>query len=134
MAAICAGAIRGITPERLSDREIAIAIPDVDGVSVDGGLPLLLVRVGGRITALSAACPHEGAAVRWAPKTGRFECTKHDSRYQRDGTYISGRATRPLDRFPIRRVGPQLIVTIDRILRSDRDAAAWAAAVVEMKS
>lgn len=62
---------------------------------------------------MSLVCPHEHAAVRWVDKEHRFQCTKHDSRYQPDGLYTSGRATRNLDRF-----------------QSDKDPSGWAAAVV----
>ena len=77
-----------------------------------------------------SACPHEHAAVKWVAKDGRFQCSKHDSRYTPEGTYTSGRATRNLDRFPIRREGDTIVVTVDRVFRSDQDSAGWTAASV----
>jgi Rieske Fe-S protein len=65
-------------------------------------------------------------------KDHRFQCTKHDSKYQPDGTYTSGRATRNLDRFAIRRDGPSVVVDLDKTFHSDTDAAGWTAAAVTL--
>jgi len=62
----------------------------------------------------------------------RFQCTKHDSRYSADGTHTAGRATRNMDRFPIRRAAESVIVDASRIIRSDQDPAAWASAVIKL--
>jgi Rieske Fe-S protein len=64
------------------------------------------------------------------PNDHRFQCTHHDSKYTPDGTYTSGRATRNMDRFPIRRDGATLHVDVTRVFHSDQDAAGWAAASV----
>jgi hypothetical protein len=32
------------------------------------------------VSQLSAAKPHQNAAVKWLPGDGRFQCSKHDSR------------------------------------------------------
>ncbi len=105
-------------------------VPAADSVTVDHDAQVLLVRYQGHVFGMSLACPHEHAAVRWVEKDHRFQCTKHDSRYQQDGVHISGRATRNLDRFPIRRDGDAVVVTLDRVIQSDTDPAGWAAAVV----
>ena len=42
------------------------------------------------------SCPHQNNAVKWVAKDHCFQCTKHDSQYQPDGVYTSGRATRNL--------------------------------------
>jgi len=62
----------------------------------------------------------------------RFQCTKHDSRYQPDGEHISGRATRNMDRLPIRRDGAELVVNLDHVIRSDQDPAGWMAAAIAL--
>ena len=79
---------------------------------------------------MALACPHESAAVRWLDRDHRFQCSKHDSRYDPDGVHTEGRATRNLDRFPVRRDGAVVVVTTDRVFHSDLDAAGWAAAIV----
>ena len=47
-------------------------------------------------------------------------------------TFISGRATRNMDRFAIRRDGDKLIVDVNRLYRSDQQKAEWDAAVVTL--
>lgn len=104
------------------------AIPAADGVNLDG--QVMLVRHQGRIFALSLACPHERAAVKWVSGAGRFQCSKHNSRYQPDGTYTSGRSTRNLDRYPVRRDDAMVVVDTARVWRADNNPAEWAAATV----
>jgi Rieske Fe-S protein len=115
-----------------SARERTYAIPPADGVNVDRGSQLMLVRYANRVYAVSMACPHEHAAVKWLKKDNRFQCTKHDSQYKPDGTYTSGHATRNLDRFPIRREGGSVVVNLEKVFQSDQHAAAWSAAAVEV--
>lgn len=118
-----AGSGRG--PER------SYPVPSTDGVTIDRGAQVILVRVSGKVAAMSLACPHENAVVKWLPKDRKFQCSKHDSQYTPNGTYTSGHATRNLDRFPIRREGGSVVVSIDRVYRSDQDAQGWAAAAVD---
>lgn len=106
-------------------------IPPTDSVNIDRQAQVIVVRSGAHVFAFSLACPHENAAVKWVEKDHRFQCTKHDSRYQADGTHISGRATRNLDRFPVRKDGATLVVTTDVTFHSDADPTGWAAAVVD---
>jgi hypothetical protein len=47
-----------------------------------------------------------------------------------DGKYIAGRATRNMDRFPIRKDAGNVVITLDAVFRSDLDPAGWAAAEV----
>ena len=101
-------------------------------MSVDRAVQVILVRSSGRLFAFALSCPHQNAAVKWVPQHNQFECTKHDSHYQADGTHTSGRATRNLDRFPIRRDGTTLHVDTAHIFESDKDAAGWNAAVVSV--
>jgi hypothetical protein len=37
-----------------------------------------------------------------------------------------------MDRFPIRRIGDKVIVSLDRVLQSDKEAPAWNAAQVSI--
>ncbi len=122
------GTVTGTT----SGADRVYPVPAVDGVSIDRVEQVILVRSQNRAFAFALSCPHQNAAVRWVENDHRFQCTKHDSKYQPDGTYTSGRATRNMDRFPIRRDGASLIVSLDRVFQSDVDAAGWAAAVVTL--
>ena len=93
-----------ITAGQPAGHEHSYPIPAADGISIDRATQVILVRYQGRAFAFALSCPHENAAVKWVDKEGRFQCTKHNSRYQPDGVYTSGRDTRNMDRFPIRRV------------------------------
>ena len=52
--------------------------------------------------------------------------------YQPDGVFISDRATRNMDRFAVRRDAGTIVVDVDKVFKSDQDAAGWAAAVVAL--
>ena len=57
------------------------------------------MRFQGVVYAFNLSCPHQNTALKWQPDDQRFQCPKHKSRYQPDGTFISGRATRGMDRL-----------------------------------
>jgi len=111
-------------------QERQYGVPAVDSVNIDHVAQTILVRYQGHVFGMSLGCPHEHAAVRWVEKDHRFQCTKHDSRYQEDGVHISGRATRNLDRFGIRRDGNGVVLELDRVFQSDTDPTGWASAVI----
>lgn len=107
-------------------------VPAADVVSIDREAEVILIRFHERALAFNLACPHENTALRWRQEDGRFQCPRHGSKYQPDGTFISGRATRNMDRFAIRRDGDKLIVDVNRLYRSDQQKAEWDAAVVTL--
>src|SRR5580704_2754033 len=74
--------------------ERSYPVPAADAVQIDRDRQVILVRFQSHLFAFSLACPHEHAAVKWVEKDRRFQCTKHDSRYQPDGVHTAGRATR----------------------------------------
>jgi Rieske Fe-S protein len=113
-------------------KEKTYPIPASDSVNVDRGNSLVVVRYQNHVYAFSLACPHEQAAVKWVEKQRRFFCTKHDSQYTPDGTYQTGHATRNLDRFPVRKEGASLIVSLDRVFHSDANQAAWTSATIDV--
>jgi nitrite reductase/ring-hydroxylating ferredoxin subunit len=113
-----------------SDVERRYAIPQADGVSIDRRTQIILVRFANKVYAMALACPHENAVVKWLAKDGRFQCSKHDSRYTPEGTYTSGHTTRNLDRFPVRREGGEIVVTTDHVFRSDQNPSGWTSAIV----
>lgn len=105
-------------------------IPAGDGVNVDRSAQVIVARSQGHVYAFALSCPHQNNVVKWVAAEARFQCTKHDSRYKPDGAYTSGRATRNLDRFVIRRDGDNVVVDLHRWVQSDKDPAAWAAATI----
>jgi nitrite reductase/ring-hydroxylating ferredoxin subunit len=105
-------------------------IPATDSVNVDRTAQLIVARSQGHVYVFALSCPHQNNAVKWLPKDHRFQCTKHDSQYQPDGVHTSGRATRNMDRYVIRRDGDAVIVDLHRWIQSDKDPSGWAAATI----
>jgi Rieske Fe-S protein len=105
-------------------------IPATDSVNVDRTAQLIVARSQGHVYVFALSCPHQNNAVKWLPKDHRFQCTKHDSQYQPDGVHTSGRATRNMDRYVIRRDGDFVVVDLHRWIQSDKDPAGWAAATI----
>jgi Rieske Fe-S protein len=91
---------------------------------------VIVVRAHGQVYAFNLACPHQNVALRWNQGDTQFQCPKHHSKYQPDGTSISGRATRNMDRFAVQRSGDTLTVDLNLLFRSDQQSAQWAAAAV----
>jgi Rieske Fe-S protein len=110
--------------------EQRVPFPGADGVTIDRKTQVIVVRAQGHVYAFNLSCPHENTALKWLAKDNRFQCPKHESRYQPDGTFISGRATRNMDRLRIRRDGDSLLIDLSQIVKSDADPAAWSAATI----
>ena len=113
-----------------SGTEKSYALPTADGVQIDKENEVILSRVGRQVYALALACPHQNTALRWEGDDHRFQCPKHKSTYRPDGSFIEGRATRSMDRYAIRLVGPNVVVDIDAIVQEDLDKARWLQAFV----
>ena len=109
-------------------------IPAADGVAIDKEESVIIARHAGKLFAFSLACPHQNTALRWDARNNRFQCPKHRSRYQPDGVFIEGRATRGLDRFAVRRTEDSLLVNLDVLYQQDKNPAEWAAAFVPLGS
>jgi len=110
----------------------AYAIPTVDGVMIDKAESVIIARFENKVYAFGLACPHQNTALRWIASGGRFQCPRHESRYRPDGVFISGRATRGLDRFAVRRDGDQLMVNLDALYEEDQQVAEWKIAFVQL--
>jgi len=105
-------------------------LPAADGVTIDRDTQVIVVRFQQKVYAFNLACPHENTALRWRQRDGRFQCPRHESQYQPDGTFIQGRATRNMDRFAVKRAGDSLVVDLSRLFRSDGQPQDWSAAAV----
>ena len=112
--------------------EARYPVPATDSVNVDRTAELIVARVQGHVSVFALSCPHQNNVVKWLPKEHRFQCTKHDSQYQPDGVHTSGRATRNMDRYVIRRDGDFIVVDLHRWIQSDKDPAGWAAATIAL--
>ena len=116
------GARAGSAPER------SYALPSVDGVSVDVNNDVILARWENRVYAFSIKCPHRGERLEWRQSEQRVYCPKHKARFLADGTHFSGRGSRDLDRYSIRRDTRGLVVDLGQAIRRDKNPDAWAQA------
>jgi nitrite reductase/ring-hydroxylating ferredoxin subunit len=107
-------------------------IPPADGVQIDRDNQVILVRWQGAIYAFNLSCPHQNTALRWNQGDSQFQCPKHHSKYSPDGTFLSGRATRSMDRFTITRSGDEVVVDVDAMHKQDADPTGWAASVLTL--
>jgi nitrite reductase/ring-hydroxylating ferredoxin subunit len=112
--------------------ELSLPLPPSDGVTIDRDAQVILVRFQGYAYVFNLACPHENTALRWREKDVRFQCPRHESKYQADGTFTEGRATRNMDRFALKRAGNALVVDLGRLYRSDQNPQEWSAAKVKL--
>jgi nitrite reductase/ring-hydroxylating ferredoxin subunit len=107
--------------------EKAYPIPAQDGTQIDKDNDTMITRWQGKVFVYSLACPHQNTALRWYEKDAQFECPKHHSRFTPDGIYIkdSGRATRGLDRFAVRKDANTVVADLDKLYQEDEDEASW---------
>lgn len=115
---------------RSADGTAKYPIPAADGATIDADNEVILVRTGGKVMAFALSCPHQRAMLKIKGGDTAFLCPKHKSEYKIDGQYIRGRATRSMDRLPITKQGTDVVVDLESVIKSDEDAAGWAAASV----
>jgi Rieske Fe-S protein len=115
-----------------SGDEKTYAIPAKDGTQIDKDNATMITRWQGKVYVFSLACPHQNTMLRWSEKDNEFQCPKHHSRFEPTGTYVadSGRATRGLDRFAVRKDGNNVVANLDSLWQQDEDEAAWNAAFI----
>ena len=111
---------------------LSYALPAKDGAAIDNKEDVIIVRWQNIVYAFALSCPHQNTALRWREKDARFQCPKHKSKYQPDGTFISGRATRGMDRFPVK-VSQNTVQVEKRLIKQSEDHAAWDAAFAKIE-
>ena len=117
--------------QRVGD-ELSYPIPAADGAQIDRDQQVIVVRWQDAVYAFNLSCPHQHTALRWDDIDHRFQCPKHHSQYQPNGVFITGRATRGMDRFNVRRDGNKVIVDVNAMHKQDEDPSGWNAAVVKL--
>jgi len=60
-----------------------------------------MVRMEGRLFALSNICTHLGCIPNWLPAELKFKCPCHGSGYYMNGVNFEGPAPRPLERYKV---------------------------------
>lgn len=123
------GATRALS--RVGD-QLSYPIPSSDGAQIDRDQQVILVRWQNAVYAFNLSCPHQHTALRWDDSDHQFQCPKHHSKYQPDGEFISGRATRGMDRFSVTRDGGKVVVNVNAMYKQDEDPAGWNAALVKV--
>lgn len=123
-----------LVPIRLDSaaETIEYAIPGADGPFIDAANDVIVMRWQDVLYAFSLACPHQNTVLRWKADAGRFQCPKHNSKYRPDGSFITGRATRGMDRFALHRKDDSIVVDLSKLYSEDRNAAAWRAAALHL--
>jgi Rieske Fe-S protein len=121
-----------LAPQTAAPPSHSYPVPPSDGVQIDRKSEVILVRWDHAVYAFNLACPHQNVALRWNEKDRRFKCPKHNSRYEPDGTFVDGRATRGLDRFSIALDGSNVVVDVATMHKQDADPTGWAAAVLRL--
>jgi Rieske Fe-S protein len=111
---------------------ISYPIPNVDGVQIDKDNEVILVRWQGNVYAFNLSCPHQRTTLRWNDSAKEFQCPKHKSKYTPSGGFISGRATRGMDRFAIQRAGNNIVVDVDQMFEEDENEVQWKTAFVKV--
>lgn len=112
----------------------AYLIPAKDGTQIDRDAGVIVTRWQAKVYVFSLACPHQNTAIRWHDADNQFECPKHHSRYMANGVYVkdSGRATRGLDRFAVRKDGNTVVANLDKLYQEDEDEAAWTTSFISL--
>ncbi len=121
-----------VEPLTATAMSVTYALPATDGVMIDRRHEVMLTRWQQSIYAFALACPHQKTALRWIEKDTRFQCPKHKSKYQPDGTFISGKATRGMDRHALRREGETIVVDTAVLHRQDANPSGWSASTVRL--
>jgi nitrite reductase/ring-hydroxylating ferredoxin subunit len=126
------GRIRFGKAHSINGDERTYPVPAEDGATIDHDSQVILVRYQQKVYAFNLSCPHQNTALKWHQEDTQFQCPKHHSRYRPDGVFISGRATRGMDRFGVRHEGGNIVVDIAKFFRQDQNAAEWDAAFVAL--
>lgn len=106
-----AGLWRFLTPKALK-KPALLRVPPQD-IPVGGALVfrqerIAIMREGADYRALSLVCTHLGCTV--SVTTEGMICPCHGSRFDRQGTVLSGPAERPLQRLHVEVSGDELVV------------------------
>lgn len=121
--------------DRSKDQEKAYPIPAADGVQIDRDNEAIVARAAGKVYVFSLGCPHQNTTLQWVASDHQFACPKHHSHFLADGTYVdgSGRATRGMDRFAVKRGpdGSTVVADFDVLLQED-DNDGWATAFITL--
>lgn len=77
-----------------------------------GSKPGIIIRTEtGELKAFSASCTHLDCIVQYDPNGKQIVCACHNGKFDLTGKNISGPPPRPLEEFPVKVSGDEIIVT-----------------------
>ena len=74
----------------------ALARGEGEVMELDGEKVAVYKDDAGNVAKLSPVCPHQGCKVEWNASEDTWDCPCHASRFEPDGSYISGPANEDL--------------------------------------
>jgi len=88
-----------------------LTVVERDGWREIGSQPVIyLINTGGKITVLSAICPHLGCTLPWDPARQEFVCPCHGGTFSATGTYVAGPPRRSMDALETKQADGKLLV------------------------
>lgn len=97
-----------------SGRQLIIPLAEIEEGDAKivklAGAPVVVIRVGGDVHAVSAKCTHLGCIVKWEAAQGILACPCHEALFNPNGTIIGGPAPTPLPQYPARIEAGQIVV------------------------
>jgi len=73
---------------------------------------ILIVNIGGTISAFSSACPHSGCTRDWEEADDKLRCKCHGSEFNKDGSLVRGPATSGLNKLSVTVEDNDVTITI----------------------
>ncbi len=85
------------------------------------GFGVWMVKLEGKLFALSNICTHLGCVPSWMPAERKFKCPCHGSGFYMSGVNFEGPAPRPLERYKVS-LTPEGKILVDktRIFRAEK--------------
>lgn len=83
-----------------------------------------IVKMEGKLFALSNICTHLGCIPSWMPAERKFKCPCHGSGYYMNGVNFEGPAPRPLERYAIN-LTPEGLVKVDKTKVYRQEKGQW---------
>jgi len=83
-----------------------------------------MVKMEGRLFALSNICTHLGCIPNWLPAEKKFKCPCHGSGFYQNGVNFEGPAPRPLERYKIA-LNAEGIIKVDKTKVFREEKGQW---------
>jgi menaquinol-cytochrome c reductase iron-sulfur subunit len=99
-----------LTPARPARVEFSRLVVDGWVTSNESTSAWVVKPEQGAVIAFAPECTHLGCAYSWDDGHGEFNCPCHGSRFAIDGGVKQGPASKPLNRYPTRVEGRQLLI------------------------